>query len=82
MSPDGRWLAFTREGSPFLSLGNLWLRDLTTGDERRLFTNPNVIVHYDWLNDSSGLVFDLECTVQVIDLQSGLIRTQSISRDR
>ncbi len=72
VSPDGHWLAFTREGSPFLSLGNLWLRDLTTGDERRLFTNPNFIVHYDWLNDSSGLVFDLECTVQLIDLQGNV----------
>ncbi len=68
VSPNGRWLAFTREGAPFLSLGNLWLRDLTTGEERRLFNNPNFIVYYDWLNDSSGLVLDYECTVQRIDL--------------
>ena len=68
VSPDGRWLAFTREGTPFLSLGNLWLRDLTTGDERRLFINQNFVVLYDWLNDSSGLVFDYECGIYTIDL--------------
>ena len=73
VSPDGRWLAFTREGTPFLSLGNLWLRDLTTGEERRLFTNPNFVVLYDWLNDSSGLVFDYECGIYTIDLAGVIV---------
>ncbi len=72
VSPDGRWLAFTREGSPFLSLGNLWLRDLISGEERRLFTNPNFVVLYDWLNDSSGLVFDFECGIYTVDLNGGV----------
>lgn len=80
VSPDGRWLAFTRENAPFLSLGNLWLRDLTTGEERRLFTNPNFIVHYDWLNDSSGLVFDYECTIQRIDL-AGVVTDYPMAND-
>lgn len=73
VSPDGRWLAFTREGAPFLSLGNLWLRDLLNGAERRLFINPNFVVHYDWLNDSSGLVFDYECGVYTIDLAGVIV---------
>jgi len=73
VSPDGRWLAFAREGSPFLSLGNLWLRDLLTGEERRLFTNPNFVVLYDWLNDSSGLVFDYECGIYTIDLAGVIV---------
>jgi WD40-like Beta Propeller Repeat len=68
VSPDGRWLAFTREGAPFLSQGNLWLRDLTTSEERRLFINPNFVVLYDWLNDSSGLVFDFDCGIYRIGL--------------
>ncbi len=73
VSPDGRWLVFTREGTPFLSLGNLWLRDLTTGDERRLFINQNFVVLYDWLNDSSGLVFDYECGIYTIDLAGAVV---------
>ncbi len=80
VSPDGRWLAFTREGSPFLSLGNLWLRDLITGSERRLFSNPNFVVYYDWLNDSSGLVLDYECTVQHIDL-AGVLTDLPMAND-
>ena len=80
VSPDGRWLAFTREGSPFLSLGNLWLRDLTTGEERRLFINPNFVVLYDWLNDSSGLVFDYNCTIQRIDL-AGVVTDLPMTND-
>lgn len=80
VSPDGRWLAFTREGAPFLSLGNLWLRDLASGEERRLFVNPNFIVHYDWLNDSSGLVFDYECAIQRIDL-AGVVTDFPMAND-
>ncbi len=80
VSPDGRWLAFTREGAPFLSLGNLWLRDLTTGEERRLFTNPNFVVHYDWLNDSSGLVFDYECMILKIGLD-GMVTDLPMGND-
>ncbi len=80
VSPDGRWLAFTSEGSPFLSLGNLWVRDLTTGEERRLFTNPNFVVLYDWLNDSSGLVFDFECTIQRINL-AGVVTDFPMAND-
>jgi hypothetical protein len=68
VSPDGRWLAFTHEGTPFASRGNLWLRDLATGDERRLFTNPGVMTLYDWSNDSSGLYFDYGCAILSVNL--------------
>ena len=80
VSPDGHWLAFTREGTPFLSLGNLWLRDLLSGEERRLFINPNFVVHYDWLNDSSGLVMDFDCFIFTIDL-NGLTTDLPMSND-
>ena len=80
VSPDGRWLAFTREGTPFASLGNLWLRDLTTGEERRLFFNQSFVVYYDWLNDSSGLVFDFDCGLYTINL-AGVVADLPMGND-
>jgi len=57
-SADGRWLAFLREGDPFNNQGNLWERNLLTGQEQRLLVNTNKIVGYDWEPDDSGLVVD------------------------
>ena len=73
VSPDGHWMAFTRDGFPFFSLGNLWLRDLVTGEERRLLANGRTTMLYDWFNDSSGLVLDNGCGLYRIDLNGTLV---------
>jgi len=61
VSRDGNWMAFLREGNPFDSHGNVWLRNLQTGVERRLFVNPGTVVCYDWAADGSGLILDYDC---------------------
>ncbi len=62
VSPDGRYLAFLREGNPFNSQGNLWMRDLTTGAERRLFGNNDFLVGFNWdVRDPGTLYFDYQC---------------------
>ena len=54
VSPDGRYLAFLREGDPFNSQGNLWLRDLESGQESRLVSNADTLVFYDWDRGDHG----------------------------
>lgn len=63
VSPDGRWLAFFREGTPFTNRGNVWIRDLSTGFERRMFTNPDFMVGFDWEPDASALLADYQCGI-------------------
>ncbi|HEX5219648.1 MAG TPA: hypothetical protein VFZ59_08775, partial [Verrucomicrobiae bacterium] len=61
LSPDGRWLAFLRDGGPTLSAGNLWVRDLVTGAETRIFSNADSIQAADWNWPQMELVFDNAC---------------------
>ncbi len=61
ISRDGHWLAFLRDGNPFANQGNLWLRDLVSGDETLLFTNTSTIVFYDWDITGTNLIFDYNC---------------------
>ncbi len=65
LSPEGRFLAFLREGDPFATIpvnnGNIWIRDLLTGAESRLITHTNLIVGFDWEYGQTNLVFDHGC---------------------
>jgi hypothetical protein len=69
VSGDGKWMAFLREGDPFNNKGNIWLRNIATGLENRLFVsnpnpgaNTNSIVCYDWDLSETNLVFDYDTT--------------------
>jgi hypothetical protein len=57
-SPDGRWLAFSQ-----LELSNwqLWVRDLRTGEERRLTDSDCNSVAPAWYPDSKTLVYATDC---------------------
>jgi DNA-binding CsgD family transcriptional regulator len=74
VSPDGRRLAFTRDGS-------IYLRDLTNGDETVLFSSgfSNYDL-YDWSPDSTRLAFaeyggsPEVLHAKTIDIHSGDIR--------
>lgn len=61
VSRDGRWLAFLREGGGIIGAGNLWVRDLPTGQENRVFTNTDTIMACDWNGAQTELVFDNAC---------------------
>jgi WD40-like Beta Propeller Repeat len=60
VSPDGKWMAFLREGGVVTTQGNLWLRELATGVESRFYTNTDAILGFDW-NGTNELVFDNNC---------------------
>jgi predicted secreted protein len=61
VSHDGRYLAFLRDGSPLVTQGNAWVRDLLTGQETMLFTNQNYVIGFDWDLTGTNLVFDYGC---------------------
>jgi Tol biopolymer transport system component len=61
VSHDGRYLAFLRDGSPLVTQGNAWVRDLLTGQETMLFTNQNYVIGFDWDLTGTNLVFDFSC---------------------
>ena len=63
VSHDGRYLAFMRGTNVFHGTGgDLWLRDLSTGIERMVFTNDATIVGYDWdLANPPNLILDYGC---------------------
>jgi hypothetical protein len=61
VTADGRWLAFLREGNPFGNQGNVWLRDLQSGTERRLLVNLDEITGYDWEKNEAALLMDYAC---------------------
>ncbi len=79
VSPDGRWLAFLREGNPFGNQGNLWIRDLQAGVETRLFTNPDYITGYEWETNAAALLMDYACGIW--DLNTNGTLTAVISGD-
>lgn len=71
LSPDGRYLAFLREGDPYATIphnnGNIWVRDLRDGLEWRLITHTNLIFWFDW-GYQTNLFFDHGCRLFVTDL--------------
>jgi len=54
-------VAFLRDGNPLVTQGNLWVRDLVTGQESILVSNTNYIIGYDWDRTGTNLVFDWSC---------------------
>lgn len=64
-SPDGRWIAFVRNPQ----MGDLWLMPAAGGDAQPLTRENAEIRGWDWLPDSSGLVFGRR-----VDSQSRLYR--------
>src|ERR1051325_6844512 len=57
LSPDGRYLLLHR-GNATYSRGDIYLRDLQTGVETRIYSNPDYVVSYDWTADSGKFYFD------------------------
>jgi Tol biopolymer transport system component len=58
LSPDGRWMAYSR-----LDHGawNLWVRDQRTGATRRIGDVPCNELQPAWGDDSKALLYDTDC---------------------
>lgn len=70
-SPDGRWIAFVRNPQ----LGGIWVVSAEGGEARRLTRERAEIRGFDWLPDSSGVVFGRR-----VDSQSRLYRLDLATR--
>ncbi len=58
VSPDGQWLAYSRQQG---GVWNLWLRDLHTGEENRITRAECDDISPAWESDSKTLVFASDC---------------------
>ena len=76
VSRDGRYLAFLRGGSPLVTQGNTYVRNLQTGQESLLYANTNYTIGYDWDLDGTTLIFDWNCWLWSINEASGSTATQ------
>ena len=74
VSRDGSRLAFLRGGSPLVTQGNVYVRDLQTGQETQLYPNSNYTMGYDWDLTGTNLVYDWNCWLWQIPLHSSFCR--------
>lgn len=70
VSRDGRRLAFMRGGSPLVTQGNVYVRNLATGQETLLYSNTSYTIGYDWDLTNTNLIFDWSCWLWTIALGS------------
>jgi hypothetical protein len=71
VSGDGHYLAFLRDGSPLVTQGNAWVRDLLTGQETLLYSNTSYTIGYDWDLTRTNLVFDWNCWLWRLGIGGG-----------
>jgi hypothetical protein len=58
LSPDGRWLAYSRLEN---GIWNLWLRNQVTGQTRRIADLPCNQIQPAWERDSKTLLYSTDC---------------------
>ena len=75
VSRDGKYLAFLRGGSPLVTQGNAYVRNLQTGQETLLYANTNYTIGYDWDLTETNLIFDWNCWLWSISQSSAGIGT-------
>jgi hypothetical protein len=56
-SHDGLWLAFLRNGVEF------WLRDLASGNERKIASAPSTVTSFDWETNDTALLANYGCDI-------------------
>lgn len=90
-SPDGRHIAFVRrervaDGEGDRLQGGLWIRDLNSGQERRIYTGldpdnmetwgvTGMYPNMDWMPDSSAIVFWSGGEIHRVNVASGDVQT-------
>ena len=69
LSPNGLFIVYQRGGWVY---GDLYVRDLLSGVDTRVFTdtlvftNDNEIHFYDWTTDSTQIIFDYACSIYIM----------------
>jgi hypothetical protein len=66
LSPDGRYIAFLRDGFIITYDNKLIVRDLELGTETVVHAAGDYVVGYDWTADSTRILFDWICAMQIV----------------
>lgn len=66
LSPNGRYIVY-KKGDSQHARADIYVRDLQTSLDTKVFTNTDVVVSYWWTADSSQIVFDFECDIYIMD---------------
>jgi hypothetical protein len=64
LSPDGRYIVHKRDHT---WEGDIYVRDLETGQDTKVFTSTDIAANYGWTPDGSQIVFDHWCTIHVME---------------
>lgn len=71
-SPDGKFLAYSSDRGGVL---DIWLRSLSTGEDRQLTRLPDAAVSANWSPDGASLVFlDQNGAVHTVEVATGEVR--------
>ena len=74
LSGDGTSLVFKRGTDPEINRHDVWVRNLQTGDETKVFSNNDFVVNYTWTADSSQIVFDYQCGIYIMNSDGSNMR--------
>lgn len=64
LSPDGRYIVY-KHGDTWS--GDVYVRNLETDQDTKIFTTTNIVANYGWTPDGSRIVFDHECSIYVMN---------------
>jgi Tol biopolymer transport system component len=74
LSPDGNSIVFKRGSDPDINRKDVWVRNLQTGDETKVFSNNDFVINYSWTADSSEIVFDFQCGIFIMNADGSSMR--------
>jgi hypothetical protein len=66
LSPNGRYIVY-KKGDAVHAWADIYVRDLQTSLDTRIFINTSSVVSYWWTADSSQIVFDYSCGIYIMD---------------
>lgn len=66
LSPNGRYIVY-KKGDSRQAHADIYVRDLQTSLDTKVFTNTELVISYWWTADSSQIVFDFDNDIYVMD---------------
>ncbi len=81
LSPDGRWLVVERGATEAGYGGDLWLRNMISGEEELLVDNGDWIVGFGWFPDSTEIIYDSAGSIRRLQIATHRDLTTALRSD-